>query len=65
MKKLLNSKWTAIEPKNKEKHFVVIKTNEVDQVAESVLIEAIFTKNEYEISIQELKNPQIWQKGWK
>lgn len=44
-KKLLNSKWTAVKPKNKEKHFIIseIEFDEDDSVL-SCSIEAVMTK---------------------
>lgn len=65
-KKLLNSKWTAITPKNKEKHFVV---NEIEFDEEGVVIycsiEAVLSKRAMPISWQDLKNEQLWAFGWK
>lgn len=65
MKKLLNSKWTAIEPKNKEKHFVVIKVSnntEDPQIVDFIIIQAVMTKNEYKILPKELNTS--WIVGW-
>ena len=65
-KKLLNSKWTAVTPKNKEKHFMV---NEVEfDEEESVIscsIEAVRSKRSIPIAWQELKDASIWLHGWK
>ena len=36
--KLLHSKWTAVEPKNKEKHFLVV---EVDYDEEGIVIDCL------------------------
>lgn len=67
-KKLLNSKWTAVNPINKEKHFIVIKVilNDLDnQIIDKIIIESVLHKNEYNISYGELKNAQLWIQGWK
>lgn len=69
-KKLKNSKWTAVQPKNKEKHFVVIKVvvNEDDpQVVEKILLEAILTKSVYTLTrenLKELNDKSLWRSGW-
>lgn len=65
-KKLLNSKWTAVEPVKREKHFLVTEV-EFDETGELVhcLIEAVLSKRSAPIDWQELKNPENWLQGWK
>ena len=69
-KKLLLSKWTACKPKNKEKHFLVSKIHDPN-VEESNTIPAGFVELEvmskrcYLLPIEELKNQDQWQIGWK
>ena len=60
-KKLLNSKWTAVKPKNKEKHFIIseIELDENDSVL-SCSIEAVMTKRLLPIEWQELKDSSVW-----
>jgi len=46
-KKLRLSKWTAVNPKTKEKHFLVTKVVDPEQpkhLIESVVMEAVLTK---------------------
>ncbi len=64
-KKLLHSKWTAVAPVNKEKHFLVteMKFDEEGNVEHCVL-EAILTKREEAIDWQILKNSTHWRQGW-
>lgn len=64
--KLLNSKWTAITPINKEKHFVVIEV-EFDEEATvvSCSLEAVMSKRCIPISWQDLKDNEYWLQGWK
>ncbi len=64
-KKLLHSKWTAVKPVNKEKHFMVteMKFDEEDNVIHCVL-EAVLTKREESIDWQSLKNVEQWRQGW-
>ena len=64
--KLLHSKWTAVRPLNKEKHFTVteVEYNEAGAVVHCVL-EAIHSNNEYAIDWRELKKADNWRQGWK
>ncbi|MBK8817366.1 MAG: TIGR02450 family Trp-rich protein [Methylococcaceae bacterium] len=63
--KLLLSKWTAVVPMNKEKHFLVTRVDkdEKDTVI-SCFLEAVMTRNEYSINWQELKDKSRWLAGW-
>jgi tryptophan-rich hypothetical protein len=65
-KKLLNSKWTAVKPTKKEKHFMVseIEFNEEDLVV-SCCIEAVMTKRSIQINWHDLENDSRWIHGWK
>jgi tryptophan-rich hypothetical protein len=66
-KKLLLSKWTAAQPVRKEKHFLVVKVVEPelpDGKIEFIELEAVFSKNTYQISWQELQNSEKWRRGW-
>ena len=67
MKKLLNSKWTAKKPLNKEKHFVVIKVSksELDsQIIKSITLEAVITGRQFKAKPKELKDSSVWLAGW-
>ncbi|SON52959.1 TIGR02450 family Trp-rich protein [Vibrio tapetis] len=64
--KLLNSKWTAITPTNREKHFLISKmTFDEDGLVTSCLLEAVLSKNTYSIDWRDLKNERQWSQGWK
>lgn len=66
-KKLLLSKWTATEPINKEKHFIVIK-NEWDEESQNLIsctLESVMTLNQFVIDPNVLQNNQAWLQGWK
>jgi len=65
-KKLLNSKWTAVTPIKKEKHFIIteVEYNE-EQVVIDCQIQAIMTKENTSIDWRELKDTTKWQQGWK
>lgn len=65
-KKLLNSKWTAVTPINKEKHFFVAEVEfDEDGMVIHCLIEAVMSKNAYSIDWNNLKNVDEWKQGWK
>ena len=65
-KKLLNSKWTAAVPKNKEKHFIItdLEINEEGKVLHCTM-EAVMSKREFIINWQDLRNISLWLQGWK
>ena len=63
--KLLLSKWTATRPKNKEKHFIVTELiRDEDEQVTDIILEAVYTKNAYQLSWQTLFD-DLWQQGWK
>lgn len=65
-KKLLRSKWTAVTPMNKEKHFIVTEV-EFDEEGAVVmcLLEAIISHRATETRWQDLKDIEQWKQGWK
>jgi len=66
-KKLLLSKWTAVQPTHKRKHFLVSKViaPEIPEgVIEFVELEAVFDQQIRTIPWRELKNTEIWLQGW-
>ncbi|WP_286237549.1 TIGR02450 family Trp-rich protein [Neptuniibacter halophilus] len=64
--KLHNSKWTAVKPLNREKHFLVTEMDfDEEGVVLSCVIEAVLTRKEYPIDWTELKNSEQWIQGWK
>ena len=66
-KKLLHTKWTAVAPRNKEKHFLVTKVIEPlppGSPVVSVEIEAVYSKRTRVIAWRELKNELQWRRGW-
>lgn len=65
-KKLLSSKWTAVNPKNKEKHFLVTEIEfDEDESIVSCSIEAVMSKRPISIQWQELEDASKWAHGWK
>ena len=66
-KKLLLSKWTAVHPIQKQKHFLVSKVilpEQPDGVIDLVEIEAVMTKQARLIPWRDLTDPQVWKQGW-
>ena len=64
--KLLNSKWTAVTPSNKEKHFIVTEIEfDEDGIVLSCSIEAVMSKRVIPINWRDLKDDKIWAHGWK
>jgi tryptophan-rich hypothetical protein len=65
-RKLKGSKWTAVTPQNREKHFIVVEVvfDELQRVVECEL-EAIVTGRLYTIDWHSLKDDTAWRMGWK
>ena len=66
-KKLLHTKWTALAPRDKEKHFLVTKVIEPEPLGApvvSVEIEAVHSKRARIIEWQELTDATLWRRGW-
>ena len=66
-KKLLLSKWTAVSPVDKEKHFVVTRVVEPDPPAvriEWVEIEAVHSGRSSMLRWHDLTDGDRWRQGW-
>ncbi|WP_373973632.1 TIGR02450 family Trp-rich protein [Chitinibacter sp. SCUT-21] len=66
-KKLANTKWTAVEPRQREKHFIVVKvTYNADdaQKVEQVTLEAVLSKRHFTLHWSELADETQWCSGW-
>lgn len=65
-KKLLNSKWTAVKPLNREKHFMVTEVT-LDEEGSVIdcLIEAVLSKRTTAIDWHVLTDSEQWLHGWK
>ena len=64
-KKLLGSKWTSLEPTNKEKHFVVthVDYRKNGDVAKC-LMQSVMTGRLLSVDPPELSAENHWQQGW-
>ena len=66
-KKLLQSKWTAVAARNKEKHFVVIRVIEPEPpVTRLDLVEilAVHSNRSFLLSWRDLTDSSQWLRGW-
>lgn len=66
-KKLLKSKWTAVKPTNKEKHFMVTKlilTEAPNQSVEFIELEAAYSKRTQLLAWQQLNDSSLFIQGW-
>jgi tryptophan-rich hypothetical protein len=65
--KLLRSKWTAVVPLNKEKHFIVtalVAPEPADAPVELVTLEAVLTGRSFNVPWRELNDAARWLAGW-
>ena len=66
-KKLLLSKWTAVKPLAKQKHFLVCKVIEPEPPEAPVVwieIESVYSKKVRRIRWRELLDGAVWKQGW-
>lgn len=66
-KKLLLTKWTAVTPRNREKHFVVLRVIEPEPPSirvDQVELEAVHSKQVYLLHWRELTDATLWRQGW-
>lgn len=65
--KLLLTKWTAVKPVAKQKHFLVSKVIEPEcdgGKVEWIDLEAVHSKMEQRIQWRELEDETQWLRGW-
>lgn len=65
-KKLPNSKWTAVRPQNREKHFLILDwvRDAEGRPTDYVEIEAILTNAVRKLHWRELEDSATWTIGW-
>ena len=66
-KKLLLTKWTAVTPRNREKHFVVVRVIVPEPPSirvEQVELEAVHSGQVYLLHWRELTDASLWRQGW-
>ena len=66
LNKLLSSKWTAVNPSNRERHFLVcgVQRDANDRIVRCEL-EAITSGNSYELDWRQLRDDRQWLPGWR
>lgn len=63
--KLYHSKWTAAEPANGEKHFIVIELiRDDDEHVVQVRLQAVLTKRSFTLAWRVLQDDTRWRIGW-
>lgn len=66
-KKLMSSKWTAVQPVARQKHFMVVHVVQPDPPEtriEWVDLEAVYSKAVTRIAWRELRDSARWKQGW-
>ena len=66
-RKLLLSKWTALVPKNKEKHFLVVRMLVPDDPLAPITeveLEAVYSRRSRVIAWKALTDVAVWRQGW-
>ncbi len=64
-KKLLHSKWTAVKPVNKEKHWLVVDVIcDDNDVPQRCMLEAVLSRRSMEKDWRVLKDGSLWRPGW-
>ncbi len=66
-KKLANTKWTAVLPQQREKHFLVVKVEldpEDPQTVGQVTLEAVLSKRHFTMHWSALTDEAQWRVGW-
>ena len=66
-KKLRLTKWTAVKPIDKQKHFLVSRVIQPEvetDAVEFVEIESVLSKATQIIKWRELQNDEVWRQGW-
>jgi len=63
--KLLLSKWTAAQPQNREKHFLVTELfRDEEGTVVDIELQAVLTKRSERLAWQDLSNQDQWKFGW-
>lgn len=66
-KKLLLSKWTAVSPIGKEKHFLVVRLVDPERAGdavEKVELEAVISGRTFLLPWRDLAGTANWKQGW-
>ena len=64
--KLMLSKWTAVTPTHKEKHFLVVRVlRDEAEIITHCELEAVINHREIELDWRLLKDANQWLLGWR
>ena len=66
-KKRMLTKWTAVNPINKEKHFMVTKIVMPDLIKlpiEFIALEAVFSGRKQLLALKQFNDSTLWLQGW-
>ena len=64
-KKLHHSKWTAVQPHHREKHFLVTDVIlDADGHPRTCILEAVLSRRELRLDWRELRDAGQWAMGW-
>jgi len=64
-KKLLRSKWTAVTPQDRQKHFIVTKVlSDENGLPQFCVLEAVYTHQETTLDWRFLRDSTAWKVGW-
>ena len=66
-KKVVGSKWTAVQPIDREKHFLVVDwVRDLDGMpTDEVQLEAVLTHRVRTLHWRELEKTETWRIGWR
>ena len=68
VRRLLGSKWTAAEPKDRDKHFTVVHLraeNAEGRASVTAELEALISRRSHLVPIEDLKDRERWHAGWR
>ena len=66
-KKLLLSKWTAVRPRHKEKHFLVTRVigrEQPETEIKWIRLEAVYSRRSWLLPWRDLTDSTNWLQGW-
>ena len=63
---LQNSKWTAVEPVNRARHFELKALERTGLQSDHILcvMSCVVTRSSHRVPWKDLKNKKKWRKGW-
>lgn len=63
--KLLHTQWTATQPREGEKHFIVMHVaGKKAHAGRQVTMQAVLTGHTFAIDWRDLSDEQRWRQGW-